>query len=84
MVLRTAVSDQAIVCPKVALGDLFMVKADDASKFRTYRNKIDRKHVDFLLCHPQTAHPLIGIELDDKSHQQRDRQNRTVRLQENG
>ncbi len=76
LVLRSAVSDQALVCPKVALGDLFYAKSHDPSKFRIYRNKIDRKHVDFLLCHPQTVQPLLGIELDDKSHQVRERQER--------
>ncbi len=76
LVLKSAVSDWALVCPKVALGDLFYAKCDDPSKFRTYRNRIDRKHIDFLLCNPQTAQPLLGIELDDKSHQQRERQER--------
>jgi hypothetical protein len=76
LVLKSAVSDWALVCPKVALGDLFYAKSDDPSKFRTYRNKIDRKHVDFLVCNPQTARPLLGIELDDKSHQQHERQDR--------
>ncbi len=82
LVVRSVVSDQALVCPKVALGDLFSVKADDPSKFRTYRNKIDRKHVDFLLCHPRTARPILGIELDDKSHQQRERQERDEFVQQ--
>jgi predicted RNA-binding Zn-ribbon protein involved in translation (DUF1610 family) len=76
LVLKSTVSDWALVCPKVALGDLFCVKSDDSSKFRTYRNKIDRKHVDFLLCNLKTARPLLGIELDDKSHQRRERQDR--------
>jgi hypothetical protein len=33
------------------------------------RNKIDRKHVDFLLCEPKTFKLLLGVELDDASHQ---------------
>lgn len=76
MVLKNAVSDWALVCPKVALGDLFYVKSNDASKYRGYTNKIDRKHVDFLLCDPKTVRPLLGIELDDKSHRRPDRQMR--------
>jgi predicted RNA-binding Zn-ribbon protein involved in translation (DUF1610 family) len=55
---------------------LFYVKSNDPSKFRTYTNKIDRKHVDFLLCNPKTLQPLVGIELDDKSHQKSNRQER--------
>lgn len=73
LVLKQVVSDRAIICAKVALGDLFFVKSNDRSKFRTLTNKIDRKHVDFLLCDPKTVRPLVGIELDDKSHQRGDR-----------
>jgi hypothetical protein len=73
LVLKHLVSDQAIICTKVSLGDLFFVKSNDRSKFRTYTNKIDRKHVDFLLCDPKTVQPLVGLELDDKSHQRSDR-----------
>lgn len=61
-VLRTIVSDQAAISVKVGLGDLFDVKSKDSSEFRIYRNKIDRKHVDFLLCDPKTLRPLVGIE----------------------
>ena len=43
---------------------------------RIYTNKIDRKYVDFLLCNPKAVRPFLGIELDDKSHQREDRQER--------
>lgn len=77
-VLQTAVSDWAIVFTKINLGDLFFASTGDFSQNRVYRNKIDRKHVDFLLCDPQTVKPILGIELDDKSHQQKERQERDV------
>jgi len=64
-ILRTAVSDQVIICAKVGLGDIFAVKKDDPSRFRIYTNKIDRKHVDFLLCEPKTMQPRVAIELDE-------------------
>ncbi|MCX6082271.1 MAG: DUF2726 domain-containing protein [Chloroflexi bacterium] len=76
LVLKTTLTDQALICPKVALGDLFYAKTQDHSKFRTYTNKIDRKHVDFLVSDPLTVRPLFGVELDDKSHQRQDRQER--------
>lgn len=76
LVLKHIVSDRALISPKVALGDVFYVKSNNRSKFRTYTNKIDRKHVDYLLCDPKTVQPLLGIELDDKSHQRSDRQAR--------
>ena len=75
-VLRQAVAEWALICPKVSLGDVFFVKSSDNAKFRTYTNKIDRKHVDFLLCDPRTAKPLLGIELDDRSHEREDRKTR--------
>lgn len=76
LVLKTAVNDAALICAKVALGDLFYAKSSDPSKYRTFTNKIDRKHVDFLLCDPKTVKPIVGIELDDRSHQRSDRQDR--------
>jgi len=75
-VLRTVVGDQSSICVKVGLSDLFYVPRNDPSDFRTYTNKIDRKHVDFVLCDPMTMRPLVGIELDDRSHQRQDRQER--------
>ena len=64
-VLRTAVGDWAVICPKVSLGDLFYAKSGDHRTNVAYRNKIARKHVDFLLCDSQSIRPLLGIELDE-------------------
>lgn len=76
LVLQQAVADWAVICPKVSLADVFCAKSRDYGEYRTYTNKIDRKHVDFLLCEPGTVRPLAGIELDDKSHARSDRQAR--------
>jgi len=81
MVLRSVVTDQLIVCPKVALGDLFFAKTGDPRQNRICLNRIDRKHVDFLLCEPKTLRPRVAIELDDRSHGRPDRQERDVFLQ---
>jgi very-short-patch-repair endonuclease len=75
-VLMTAVGGRLVVCPKVNLGDLFFVATGDARKNRILLNRIDRKHVDFLLCDPATMRPTVGIELDDSSHQRPERQAR--------
>ena len=32
------------------------------------RNKFDKKHVDFLVCRNEDWMPMLGIELDDSSH----------------
>ena len=76
MVLKSVVADSALISIKVSLADLFYAKSSDASKYRIYTNKIDRKHVDFLLCDTKTVRPIVGIELDDKSHGRSDRQTR--------
>jgi len=75
-VVRSVVGESAQVLSKVSLGDVFYVKSSDSSKYRIYTNKIDRKHVDFLLCNPKAMRPFLGIELDDKSHQRDDRKER--------
>ena len=76
MVLQQAVSDWAIICPKVNLRDLFYAKISDSREKRIFTNKIDRKHVDFVLCAPKTMKVLVAVELDDKSHNQKKRQER--------
>lgn len=40
----------------------------------TYWNKINLKHVDFLICDDETLKPLLGIELDDSTHERKDGQ----------
>jgi uncharacterized protein DUF2726/topoisomerase-like DNA binding C4 zinc finger protein len=73
-VLRGVVAERLLVCPKVNLGDLFFVATGDHRKNRALTNRVDRKHVDFLLCEPKTMRPVVGIELDDRSHDRIDRQ----------
>ena len=73
-VLATALGNRVVVCPKVNLADVFFVVRPNENQ--SYRNKIDRKHVDFLLCDPGTMKPQCGLELDDSSHARRDRQDR--------
>lgn len=52
-VLRSIAGEDSMLLTKVSLGDLFYVKSSESSKYRTYTNKINRKHVDFLLCNPK-------------------------------
>lgn len=74
--LKAVVGGSAQVFSKVKLSDLFYAKTGDHGRNRSYTNRIDRKHVDFLLCDAKTLKPILGIELDDKSHQRVDRQER--------
>ena len=72
-VLLGALAGQAAICPKVNLKDLFYVPRSDAYYAPSYWNRINQKHVDFLLCDPKTMQPVAGVELDDSSHQRADR-----------
>ena len=50
-----------VIFAKVALNDIFYIVRPNENVH--YFNKLFRKHVDFLLCHPQTLKPQIGVEL---------------------
>lgn len=56
-----------VVCPKVNLNDLLYVEKGTEGP-TGWRNKIDRKHADFVLCEAETMQPVMVVELDDKSH----------------
>ncbi|MFT3685880.1 MAG: DUF2726 domain-containing protein [Phycisphaerales bacterium] len=74
--------DAPLLFAKVRLGDVLTPDRNKTPErsgsdgWQAARNKIDRKHVDFLLCNPATTKPVLVIELDDKSHQRPDRQER--------
>jgi len=60
-VLQRMVGRHYLICPKVALNDVFYIVRPNENVH--YFNKIFRKHVDFLLCEPDTLKPAFGIEL---------------------
>lgn len=51
----------------MGLGDLLEIPPGTPN-WRVYRNRIDRKHADFVLCAPGDLAPLLVIELDDATH----------------
>jgi len=59
---------KAAVCPKVGLRDVFRVVAQDNAEYMTYLDKIDRKHVDFLLADPRGMQLIAGVQLDGNTH----------------
>lgn len=74
-VLELAVADQYRIFSKVRLADLFAVQRGlGNSERQSAFNKIAAKHVDFVLCEPATLEVVAAIELDDKSHNQMQRQ----------
>ena len=75
-VLAAAIGDQVFVAPKVRLSDVFFVPRGKNSY--AHQNRINQKHVHFLLCDRETMKPLAGIELDDSSHRQTKRMERDL------
>jgi hypothetical protein len=73
-VLTSIVGTRMVTLTKVRLADIFFVPHQQ--KNFGYVNRISNKHVDFLLCTPDTMKSLAGIELDDVSHNQPSRQQR--------
>lgn len=67
LALVEAVGSNAIVCPKVRLGDILF--STDRTQFWKHTNRVNQKHVDFLLCSRAEIKPLVAIELDDQTHQ---------------
>ncbi|MEO6874672.1 MAG: DUF2726 domain-containing protein [Opitutaceae bacterium] len=62
---------------KVRLEDIIGVKKGlGRGQAQAARNRINRKHVDFLLVTVSDLRPIVGIELDDASHEEENRQER--------
>jgi len=76
-VLDREVAGRYRVFGKVRLGDVLAVNSGlGASERSSASNRINQKHVDFVLCDPFDLAVLAVIELDDQSHQRADRQER--------
>ena len=68
-VLDQAVGDKYRIFGKVRLADVISVKNKlSGSDHQSALNRINRKHIDFVLCHPADLSLLCAIELDDRSH----------------
>jgi very-short-patch-repair endonuclease len=74
-ILEKAIENKYYIFPQANLSDLLFVKTKKAEYYK-YRNKIDRKSVDFVLVEKENLKPLLVIELDDNSHSYRKRRER--------
>jgi uncharacterized protein with GYD domain len=75
--LQTAFGQTYWIYPKVRLADLIKPTAKPrTSEWHTAFNKIKSKHVDFVVCHPESFDVVAVFELDDASHERRDRKDR--------
>ena len=70
-------SSKFLVMSKVRLLDLMDVPKN-SDKRQSYIQRVWSKHVDFVICDRETMQPILVIELDDKSHNRNDRQQRDL------
>lgn len=73
-VLSPAVEKKYHICMKVRLEDIIQVSGNFKNKERwKHRGRIKSRHIDFVLCNKKTLEICHCIELDDKSHNRKDR-----------
>jgi very-short-patch-repair endonuclease len=62
------------IASKVRLADIFGVKKGlERGERQRALNRISAKHVDFLLIQSSDGRALLGVELDDSSHEEEER-----------
>ena len=74
-VLHPIVEKHMHLFAMVRLADLVYI-ARGTEKRQSFQNRVNQKHVDFVLCQKGSLKPVLAIELDDSSHQRPDRQKR--------
>jgi hypothetical protein len=82
-VLVQAVGNRGLVFAKVRVADVISPEnTTNRKQWQRAFNKISAKHLDFILCEPHTLKILGAVELDDSSHNRRDRQERDACLEQ--
>ena len=74
-VLCQAVDSGLAVFAKIRLLDLLWLPKG-VENAQSHRNRVQSKHVDFVLCDRAALKPVLVIELDDASHERESRQAR--------
>lgn len=80
-VLRESVDNQFAICAMVRMADLIRVQPK-TPKYQSWQNRIQAKHIDFVLCDHDSMEIRLAIELDDRSHERKDRQDRDAFVNE--
>nr|VFK66037.1 MAG: Protein of unknown function (DUF2726) [Candidatus Kentron sp. UNK]VFK71711.1 MAG: Protein of unknown function (DUF2726) [Candidatus Kentron sp. UNK] len=78
-VLDEAVGRRYRVFGKVRLADVLRVRSGlERSAWRAAFNKIQSKHLDFVVCDADGPAIRFAVELDDRSHARADRRTRDI------
>ena len=82
-VLEQALGEGYRVCPKVRVADAISVRRPlPRGEWQRAFNRISSKHFDFILCRSTDLEIACAVELDDSTHQRKDRQERDMFLGE--
>ena len=80
-ILKLAVGEDFALFSKVRLADVIVVRPGVPPKQRLGAfSRISSKHLDFVVCNPETYEILGVIELDDRSHRESSRVRRDAFL----
>ena len=81
--LEGALGGSFRVFSKVRLADIVQpaMASDQNAKYAAF-GVIKSKHVDFVICDPETLEFRLVVELDDKSHERADRAERDQKVDE--
>lgn len=74
-ILEKTSRDKYYIFPQIVLSDIVQLKGRGSLK-SGYRNKIDKKTVDFVLFDKENISPVLVIELDDYTHKRLSRKRR--------
>jgi very-short-patch-repair endonuclease len=80
-IIENVVGFDYYIFPQVTLSDLFFIKIR-REDYQKYYNKINRKSVDFVLVDKKNMKPVLAIELDDSSHNNKSRKKRDSFVEE--
>jgi hypothetical protein len=76
-VLEQALGDEVRVMGKVRLADVIKVRSGmSGSAWQTAFNRIQSKHLDFVVCDSKNLSVRFAVELDDQSHTRSKRESR--------
>jgi very-short-patch-repair endonuclease len=73
--LESVIPENCYLLTQVRLANLVAVRPGSQT-FRAHFNPIAMKCVDFVICNHSDMQPLLVVELDDRSHDRPERQQR--------
>lgn len=67
--LYQVIGKKYLIFAKVRLADIVKVDSESGKdKYKSHNNRIQSKHVDFVIVSYDKLEPVMAIELDDSSH----------------